>query len=218
MVTPYKDTLGDEFNTTDIFLDSTNGYFNKITNFQGRVTGIYSVSAINVTSSAAIIAAYPIFATAIVVDQVGSDSSTPPPGGGNSGYHVSNHTIEYYQWYQRDEIQEWFNFTYWYYYNSTDQLKFVCAYWNNTVEVPTSLYSAPYVETHFDAMFGTWNSQNPQPIGTSLTNYTDNNESWSFSIYNWKDTNENPIGFTAWENDSIGYYPAGYEPEGRDNY
>jgi hypothetical protein len=77
MVTPYMYTLVDEKNTTDIFLDSTNGYFNKITNFQGRVTGIYNVSAINVTSSAGITVAYPIFATAIVVDQVGSDSSTP---------------------------------------------------------------------------------------------------------------------------------------------
>jgi hypothetical protein len=61
-------------------------------------------------------------------------------------------------------------------------------------------------------MFDTWNRQNPQQIVSSFTNFTNIYESWSFSVYNWKDTNENPIGFTAWENDSIVYSPAGYLP------
>lgn len=202
-------------NTTIIMLKSTNGHSFSVTNFQGYPTAIFNITTINATTSVEVLAAYPTFAVVRVMYIQTTPMIIPPGGGGgNSGYYVSNHTEEYYQGHPGDEIQEWFNFTYWFYDNSAGQPRFVDAWWNNTVEVPTSLYSGGplYEETHFYPMYGTWNSQNSQPIGGSPTNYTNNNESWSFSVYNWKDRNENPIGYTAWENDTMVYTPAGYLP------
>jgi hypothetical protein len=203
-------------NTTDIFLDSTNGYFNKITNFQGRVTGIYNVSAINVTSSAAIIAAYPVFVTAIVVDQVGSDSSTPPPGGGLSGYYGENSSSKVYVGNQVEEI--WLNLTVWFYYNSTTgQPQFVDAWVNMTAE--SSLYvTVDGVTAAWQDTDGrVWISDNyfyEYYYNIKTCNYSTSVGGdagiWFYGVYNWHDTDRSPIGYNVWENDTFAYpgFPA----------
>lgn len=211
----YNSTFDGKENITVLMLESNNGYPNYVTNPQGRVTYAFNLKSSNKTTSAIILAEYPILASVKIENQVSPDTIIgPPPGGGPYTWEQGGH----WSWTgSGNEIaQLWMNVTVWFWQNSSNgPATFVRLEAINTAEAPQIVFNFTWLQTY---LYLEVSQNNGNPVDSDYEDaanlYTVPNYvvqvpspalSWFFTSYNWSESNWSLLGHTLWGNGTIAY-------------